>query len=100
MMSKNGQAIAKRSRAITDFDGDKLRHWRQEIRMLSQVELGNAAGLSRGEISHLETRKRRPLATTLRRLCIALECEPADLLTVLPAEAKDNHAATQEPVSV
>lgn len=93
---------AGRSRAISDLDPHKLRTWRTQVRMLSQVELANAAGLSRGEISHLETGRRQPLATTLRRLCVALECQPADLLThsrLAPSHwdnAEDEHAATHE----
>lgn len=95
---------AGRSRAIGNLDPHELKRWRTQVRMLSQVELANAAGLSRGEISHLETGKRQPLATTLRRLCVALECEPADLLTRngRPAgrETRENNAATQQQEAV
>lgn len=70
-----------RSRAITGLNPAELRRWRREVRMLTQDELAHFAGLSRGEISHLETGKRQPLASTLNRLCIALECGPEDLLT-------------------
>jgi len=73
--------LTGRSRAISDLDPGKLRRLRKQVVMLTQGELADAAGISRGEISHLETGKRKPLATTLRRLCIALECEPGDLLT-------------------
>lgn len=78
-------ALSGKSRAITDLDPVKLRTLRRQVKMLTQHELGQAAGISRGEVSHLETGKRKPLATTLRRLCVALECEPTDLLT-------DHHA--------
>lgn len=73
-------APAERSRAVTSLNPAELRRWRKEVRMLSQVQLADAAGLSRGEISHLETAKRKPLATTLSRLCVALQCQPEDLL--------------------
>lgn len=73
-------ALAGRSRAINELDPGKLRYWRKIVRLLTQEQLADAAGLSRGEISHLETSRRKPLTTTLSRLCIALECDPADLL--------------------
>lgn len=97
---ENGKvAQPGRSRAISDLDPRKLKLWRTQVRMLSQVELANAAGLSRGEISHLETGKRQPLATTLRRLCVALECDPEDLLThghAVRRETREDNAATQQ----
>jgi DNA-binding Xre family transcriptional regulator len=71
---------AARSRAISDFSPAALLHWRKKVRMLTQAELAHYAGISRGEVSHLETSKRKPQATTLRALCIALQCEPGDLL--------------------
>ena len=95
-----GTALAGRSRAISDLDPGKLRRWRQTVRMLTQAELGKYAGLSRGEISHLETGRRKPLATTLRRLCIALECEPDDLLVTRIAEENQNGSkSTQQDQS-
>lgn len=104
-MEQDKKAAPSKSRAISDFDGAKLQVLRTQVRMLSQVQLADAAGLSRGEISHLETAKRKPLATTLKRLCVALECEPGDLLThSRPAgrrweTAKDDHAIKKEAVS-
>ena len=94
------EAAVTRSRAVRDFDGSKLRVWRRQVRMLTQDELADAATVSRGEISHLETGRRKPLATTLRNLCIALECEPGDLL----AEAgtgthEENHAEERANVA-
>jgi putative transcriptional regulator len=49
--------------------------------MLTQAELAERVGISRGEISHLERGRRQPLVTTLRRLCEVLKCEPGDLIT-------------------
>lgn len=85
---EQAQAPAGRSRAVSDLNPASLRHLRREVVMLTQSELADAAGISRGEVSHLETGKRKPLATTLRRLCIALGCEPGDLLKPRDGEAR------------
>lgn len=91
--------ITGRSRAISDLDPGKLRTLRRQVMMLTQGELATAAGISRGEVSHLETGKRKPLATTLRRLCIALECEPADLLLDGSGAHKESRANGKADIS-
>jgi putative transcriptional regulator len=74
-------AGAGRSRAVPGFDPVRLRNLRCSRAMLTQAELADLVGISRGEISHLERGRRQPLVTTLRRLCEVLECEPGDLIT-------------------
>ena len=47
---------------------------------LTQRELAEMTGTSSGTICELETNKRGAHAKTIRRLCAALDVEPADLL--------------------
>lgn len=74
-------APIRRSRAVAGFDASRLRTLRCNHAMLTQAELAQRTGISRGEISHLERGRRQPLVTTLRALCEALECRPEDLIT-------------------
>ena len=64
---------AGRSRAVPGFDPARLRHLRMHRAMLTQKELAQLAGISRGAVSHLEQGRRQPMVTTLRGLCQALD---------------------------
>jgi DNA-binding XRE family transcriptional regulator len=75
----NGSRKGEGGRTVTDFDGDRLLAWRKR-RTLLQEELAGKAGISRGEVGHLERRRRKPTLRTLRRLADALEIDSADLL--------------------
>lgn len=66
-------------RTVTEFDSERLLAWRKR-RTLLQEELAARAGISRGEVGHLERGRRKPTLRTLRRLAGALEIEPAGLL--------------------
>jgi len=66
-------------RTVTDFDCARLLAWRKR-RTLLQEELADRAGISRGEVGHLERGRRKPTLRTLRRLADALEIGPAELL--------------------
>jgi transcriptional regulator with XRE-family HTH domain len=70
-----------RSRAVPGFDSAKLRYLRRSRAMLTQKELADLAGISRGAVSHLEQGRRQPMVTTLRALCSALDCDPGDLIS-------------------
>lgn len=70
-----------RPRSVPGFSSQALRHWRRVKAMLTQAELAEAAGISRGAVSHLEQGRRQPMVTTLRGLCVALDCDPEDLIT-------------------
>jgi DNA-binding XRE family transcriptional regulator len=61
-----------------------LRHVRDRA-ALTQEELARLAGLSRPTISHLETGE-GAMHITIRKLCRALKCKPAELLD--PPEEK------------
>jgi len=69
-----------RSRAVPGFDAARLRYLRCTRAMLTQKELAIRAGISRGAVSHLEQGRRKPMVTTLRGLCLALDCDPGDLI--------------------
>jgi transcriptional regulator with XRE-family HTH domain len=83
-------------RGIAAFSGTELRKLRID-RLLTQDELADRAGVSPGEVSHLECGRRRPTVLTLRALCSALGLDspgallsdddpvPADLPAAVPA---------------
>lgn len=75
----NGARRGEGGRTVTDFDCVKLLAWRKR-RTLLQEELADKAGISRGEVGHLERGRRKPTLRTLRRLADALEIDSADLL--------------------
>jgi DNA-binding XRE family transcriptional regulator len=70
---------AEGGRTVQDFDGRQLVHWRRQ-RLLMQDELAVKAGISRGEIGHLERRRRKPTLRTLRKLSEALQVDASELL--------------------
>lgn len=89
----NGARRGEGGRTVTDFDCARLLAWRKR-RTLLQEELADKAGISRGEVGHLERGRRKPTLRTLRRLADALEIGPADLL--VPGEDHyDNPAGAQ-----
>jgi transcriptional regulator with XRE-family HTH domain len=67
-------------RGVDGFDGMAL-HDLRVLNLMTQAELALAAGVSPGEISHLECDRRRPTVQTLKRLCHALKVGPEKLLT-------------------
>jgi DNA-binding XRE family transcriptional regulator len=75
----NGSRRGEGGRTVTDFDADRLLAWRKR-RTLLQEELAGRAGISRGEVGHLERGRRKPTLRTLRRLADALEIGSAELL--------------------
>jgi len=77
-------------RTVRDFDGAKLFRLRQIERRLTQLELGNLAGVSRGEIGHLERGHRKPTVPTWRDIAAALGVHPNELLS---ADSDDRDAA-------
>lgn len=87
---------ASRSRAVPGFDSAKLRHLRIAHAMLTQAELARAAGISRGAVSHLEQGRRQPMVTTLRGLCLALNCDPGDLIS---DEGIEHDAGSSRPAA-
>jgi len=86
------QHPASRTRAVPGFDADRLRTLRHRA-MLTQAELASHAGISRGAVSHLEKGRRQPMVTTLRGLCLALDCELGDLV---PNEGTEHDTATSQ----
>lgn len=89
----NGVRRGEGGRTVTDFDCARLLAWRKR-RTLLQEELAFKAGISRGEVGHLERGRRKPTLRTLRRLANALEIDSAELLAAgedhyeLPAGAR------------
>lgn len=69
-------------RTVQNFDGSKLYHFRRGGAglWLMQDQLGRLAGVSRGEIGHLERGQRKPTIRTLCAIAEALGVEPAELL--------------------
>ncbi len=60
-------------------DGEKVRRWRL-AQAINQGELAEKAGTTRAAISQIETGKRQPYPSTIRRLADALGVEPRALL--------------------
>lgn len=59
--------------------GGNLKRLREE-RLLTQAQLGEAAGVDRDQISRIERNKVDPRFSTIRKLAQALEVEPAELV--------------------
>lgn len=79
-------------RTVMEFDGRRLLRERRR-RTLIQEELAELAGISRGEIGHLERCRRKPTLRTLRRLAEALHISAADLLEPEDEDGSDQHQA-------
>jgi transcriptional regulator with XRE-family HTH domain len=58
--------------------GRNLRRLREE-RLLTQEELGEAAGVSRDQVSRIERDEVDPRFRTIRKLARALEVDPREL---------------------
>jgi transcriptional regulator with XRE-family HTH domain len=73
MLSTEDETPRRRAggRTVADFSGTQLRAYRTAARLM-QDELGQMAGVSRGEIGHLELAHRKPTLKTLRNLEHAL----------------------------
>jgi DNA-binding XRE family transcriptional regulator len=71
-------------RTVEGFDGDRLRALRQGGapggHWLTQLQLGQLAGRSRGEVGHLENGHRRPTIVTLNAIADALGVRPSELI--------------------
>lgn len=63
--------------AVTTRFGAELQQWRR-ARRLSQLDLANLAGTTPRHLSFLETGRSRPTATTLGRICDALDIPLAE----------------------
>lgn len=81
-------------RTVADFSGPQLRAYRTAARLM-QDELGQMAGVSRGEIGHLELGHRKPTLKTLRNLEDALDV-PAGWLQEQPSEVHDSNYETYQ----
>lgn len=58
--------------------GRNLRRLRED-RLLTQAELGDAAGVSRDQVSRIERDEVDPRFSTIRKLARALEVNPREL---------------------
>ena len=52
----------------------------RERRLLTQAELGEAAGVNRDQVSRIERDEVEPRFSTIRKLAKALEVDPAELV--------------------
>ena len=72
-------------RTVEAFDGDRLRQLRHGGApggiWLTQQQLGDLAGKSRGAIGHLENGHRKPTIVTLNAIADALGVTPSELTT-------------------
>ncbi len=59
--------------------GRNLKRLREE-RLLTQAQLGEAAGVDRDQISRIERDKVEPRFSTIRKLAEALDIEPSELV--------------------
>lgn len=64
-----------------------IKEWRK-YRHLTQEQLAERAGMSVGNVNHLEQAKQNYTQDALERLAEALQCEPAHLMIVDPT--RDN----------
>jgi transcriptional regulator with XRE-family HTH domain len=58
--------------------GDRLKELR-ERKLLTQAELGAAAGVSRDQVSRIERDEVDPRFSTIRKLARALDVDPSEL---------------------
>lgn len=65
-----------------------VREWR-EYRDLSQDELADRAGITKGNVSQLERALISYRQDTFERIAVALDCSVVDLLTRTPNQAQD-----------
>lgn len=75
-----GQSRPKGVRART-----YLKEWR-EHRGLTQQKLAELAEYSVGMISQIESRQAHPSGDSLKRLAVALGCEPGDIVSRPPSQ--------------
>ncbi len=59
--------------------GKNLKRLR-ERRLLTQAQLGEAAGVNRDQVSRIERDEVEPRFSTIKKLAKALEVEPAELV--------------------
>ena len=53
---------------------------KREGQVLSQQDLANLSGVSKGTILRIENNRHKPNWVTLRKLAIALQCEASELV--------------------
>jgi len=68
--------------------GHYLAQWR-EHRGLTQSQLADRMGVTRGYVSHIETGKRRYDQDLLESASTALSCTPADIISRNPAMERE-----------
>lgn len=77
---------------IAKFKADDVRRLAL-LKGLSERELLIRAGLSQNLISSARKTGKVPRPSSIAKLAAVLECEPADLITILPAnEEVEDHA--------
>lgn len=83
LAAENGTSVADFTggRLVQEFDGRKLYHIRKFRLFLMQEQLADLAGVSRGEVGHLERNLRKPTLKTLRKLADAMAVHPSELLS-------------------
>lgn len=88
-MTRTVRTQIKRPGAGVTIDRDRLIRMR-EVKLLSRAQL--AALMSNDDysitpdaIAKIENGYRRPKTSTLSRMCAALDCQPEELLPVVPA---------------
>lgn len=65
-----------------------FREWREK-RGLTQEQLAERIGKSRGLVAQLESNRTNYTGDTLEALAVALRCEPWDLLNVNPSKERE-----------
>lgn len=51
-----------------------------EVKNISQLELAQSTGIGQATISDWKTKKTNPSASKIIPICVALDCEPYDIL--------------------
>jgi putative transcriptional regulator len=69
-------------------------------RRMTLTELAERVGISIVNLSILKTGRARAIRfSTLEAICVALSCQPGDILAFLPGAAEGERPATNEPQS-
>ena len=85
MAKKPGDRVETRFKQ-PPFRPTFIRQWRK-VRGLTLEECAERSGMSKGNLSNIETGKTGYNQATLEALAYALQCEPVDLLIRNPADA-------------
>jgi transcriptional regulator with XRE-family HTH domain len=73
------QPIEEAKMVVVVYIGEKLREVRTR-RLLTQDELADKAGVSQSTIANIERDNAEPQFRTIRKLAMALDIEPTELL--------------------